>query len=528
MGKSENEKKDAAVEESKDAPAKKKKEKSGIRFGLRIKFSLAIIGLVSLIIIVISVYFILRESRILQEQVFQFTESEITHFANTARESIFDDIALYNAINNLEKRESFRYAFFLGDDNKIIRHFDKRDTEYETEQDFKDSVERKLEDIKDNKEIKRIETPDLLDKKGIIYDFSKGVFNKANVRMGSVIIGLSDVVIRKKISEAIWTISFLSVMMLGISMVGAIILASITVNPIKKLSHGATVIGKGNLDYHIDIKRSDELGKLAREFNTMTAMIKEAKDKEIESRVMEEQLEVARDIQEGLNPMGFYDKGGIQIKGFTKAAKGVGGDYFDYIDIDEHRVGALISDVSGKGVPASLVMVMIKTVFTSFISRKDVDCASVVRAINDSLSAGMAIDKFATLFFMIYDRRTEELAFSNAGHGPLKCYRASTKKCTATKLEGVPIGIMDDVEYTQAKVKLYPGDFVVLETDGVTEMRNSEKDEYGLKRVLDKMVDHPDLNAEEFVDLVVDDVDDFRGETSPHDDETLLVFKRVS
>ena len=99
----------------------------------------------------------------------------------------------------------------------------------------------------------------------------------------------------------------------------------------------------------------------------------------VESRVMEEQLELAKEIQEGLNPMGFYDKDGIQIKGFTRAAKGVGGDYFDYIDIDKNRVGALISDVSGKGVPASLVMVMIRTVFVSYISRKDVQCASVVR-----------------------------------------------------------------------------------------------------------------------------------------------------
>ena len=313
---------------------------------------------------------------------------------------------------------------------------------------------------------------------------------------------------------------------LVISIVGAVVLSMIIIRPIKKISHGASVIGQGDLSYRIEVNSSDELGKLAAEFNQMTKMIQESKEKEIETRIMNEQLEIARDIQEGLNPMGYYNKNGIQIKGSTKAAKGVGGDYFDYIDIDENRVCALISDVSGKGVPASLVMVMIRTVFTSYISRKDIDCASVVKAINDSLSADFAIDKFATLFFMIYNRETEELTFSNAGHGPLFCYRASENLCTRTALDGVPIGIMEEVDYKQAKVKFHPGDMVVLYTDGITEMRNAAKEEYGLHRVHKLMMDNHHLSAADFLELLVNDDEKFRGDTPPHDDTTAMVFKR--
>jgi nitrogen fixation/metabolism regulation signal transduction histidine kinase len=105
---------------------------------------------------------------------------------------------------------------------------------------------------------------------------------------------------------------------LGLSIIGSIILSSITIKPIRKLSYGAAVIGKGDLDYRIEIDRSDELGMLASEFNEMTAQIKEAKNKEIENRIMEEQLEMARDIQEGLNPMGYYHKNGIQLKGLPR------------------------------------------------------------------------------------------------------------------------------------------------------------------------------------------------------------------
>ncbi len=502
---------------------------SKIKFGLRLKFSLAIIAMVAVILATMTIYFVYRESDLLTEQIFTSIQREMVHLTNTAQESIgVDELAIIGAINSLQKIDYLKYAFVINNEGQIIQYFDRRSFKRTIGEKLTDGVTRNLKQRKNSNQvvIKDYKDPD--DIGGRIYDFSRIVLNKVdNKPIGAVIIGLSNIIIRKEVANVIKVISLISLIFLGLSIVGSIILASITIKPIRILSKGVMLIGGGNLDHRIEINRSDELGMLAREFNDMTSQIKNAKDKEIESRLMEEQLDMAKDIQEGLNPMGYYDKDGIQIKGFTRAAKGVGGDYFDYIDIDSRRVGALISDVSGKGVPASLVMVMIRTVFTSYITRSDVDCASVVRAINDSLSADFAIDKFATLFFMIYDRSTGELAFSNAGHGPLFCYRAKLNACTATKLDGVPIGIMEDVEYTQAKVKLEPGDIIVLYTDGVTEMRNAEKEEYGMKRVQQMMLKNHTLNADEFVDLLVKEVDDFRGDVPPHDDETMLVLKRV-
>jgi len=509
--------------DSSRAPDKK------VRFGLRIKFSLAIMTMVSLIIATIIIFFTYRETGLLRGQIFQFVNRETVHLSNTAQQSIgFEEIAIIEAINDLKNFSFISYAYVLNEKDRIIQYFDLRG-EQSIGEPIRNDIDRKFKERSDNENISIIETPDPADSSGKIFDFSKNVINKFTGRKrGAVIIGLSDRIIRDQRRDLLATTIPIAGMFLLLSIIGSIILASIIIKPIRKLSHGAAVIGKGDLDYRIDINSSDELGRLANEFNIMTEMIKEAKDKEIENRIMEEQLEMAKDIQEGLNPMEFYDKDGIQIKGFTRAAKGVGGDYFDYIDIDKYRVGALISDVSGKGVPASLVMVMIRTVFTSYITRKDVDCARVVRAINDSLSADFAIDKFATLFFMIYDRRNGELAFSNAGHGPLFCYRASMKNCTITKLDGVPIGIMEDVDYIQARVKLDPGDMVVMYTDGITEMRNPEREEYGLKRVIHLMKTQNHLSANDFVTMLVDDVDNFRRDANPHDDMTTLVFKRIN
>jgi serine phosphatase RsbU (regulator of sigma subunit) len=510
-------------------PADEKKKVSGIRFGIRLKFSLAIISLVCIIIISMTLYFLWRESNILKRQVIEAVDREVAHLANTAQQSIgVDELSIVAAINSLKKIDYIKYAFVLDGKDMIIQYFDRRKIRT-IDKSLDDHVARNLDARATSDNTVILNVPDPNDPQGRIYDFSKTVLNKLDRRkIGAVIIGLSDIVIRNERRDLIKFIIPISLIFLAISVAGAVVLASITIRPVKALTKGAEIIGKGDLDYRIEIKTRDELGRLAGEFNQMTAQIKEAKEKEIESRIMEEQIEMAKEIQEGLNPMGYYEKGGIQLKGYTKAARGVGGDYFDYIDINDDKVGALISDVSGKGVPASLVMVMIRTVFTSYISRSDVSCASVVRAINDSLGADFAIDKFATLFFMIYDRTTEELSFSNAGHGPLFCYRASMKTCTVSKLDGVPIGIMEDSEYKQARVKLNPGDIVVLYTDGVTEMRNAQQEEYGMKRVQRLIVDNHGLNADQIVELMVNNLEQFRGDEPPHDDTTMLVLKRIS
>jgi sigma-B regulation protein RsbU (phosphoserine phosphatase) len=501
-----------------------------IRFGISLKFSLAIITLVSIIVLSIAIFIVYRESKLLKDQIFNFAKREVIHLSNAAQQNIgFDELSLSDAVLELKKIDYFSYVFVLNNKDEVLYYFDRRETiEHEEGKLINDLITRDLENRENSDEPDVIDYNDELSG-GVIYDFSQIVYRRVGnkIKLGAVVIGMSDSVIREENASIKRMIALFFLVYLTVSAIGAVILSTIIIRPIRKISYGAHVIGNGDFSHRIDVNSSDELGMLASEFNNMTEMIRDSKEKEIASRIMNEQLEIARDIQEGLNPMGYYDKNGIQIKGSTKAAIGVGGDYFDYTDIDDNRVCALISDVSGKGVPASLVMVMIRTVFTSYMSRDNIDCASVVRAINDSLSADFAIDKFATLFFMIYNRATGELAFSNAGHGPLFCYRASGNVCTRTTVEGVPIGIMEDAEYKQAKVKFNPGDIIVLYTDGITEMRNENKEEYGIKRVKRLILNNNHLSAAEILETLINDVEVFRGDTPPHDDTTALVFKRT-
>ncbi|MBN2403341.1 MAG: HAMP domain-containing protein, partial [Spirochaetes bacterium] len=353
----------------------KKVSSPKVRFSLIKKFYMTIIPFVALISLIMAAYFIREESDMLTNEIVKFAEREIEHLGNTASLSLVpggDVLSLIDSLKNLQKVPSIKYAYVLDPKNRIIQNYSLEKGVVESGgASMDDDITKKAAAYTDTQKPLLIQYPDPSDKSGMIYDFSIPVMHPLykETRIGTVRLGFSDKIIRNAIENATKTIIVFAVVFLGLAIIGSFLLARMTIAPVRKLSYGAAMIGSGDLDYKIDLKSSDELGRLAYEFNEMTEHLKKAKEREVESRVMEEQLELAKEIQEGLNPMGFYDKDGIQIKGFTRAAKGVGGDYFDYIDIDGNRVGALISDVSGKGVPASLVMVMIRTVFTSYISR---------------------------------------------------------------------------------------------------------------------------------------------------------------
>ncbi len=504
------------------------RKKIKVRFSLKLKFSLAMILLTVGIIVIMSGYFIYDESKILKDNIINMAENEIELLTYTAIEALSSDdiLPLSSFIKEMTNLKTIKYAHVI-DMNEIVQASTIINM---VGKKLSDKYTKEASNNKINK-IYKIEYVDPDNKDNMIYDFSKPVYHKIykERRLATVRLGFSNKRIIKQIKNVTSIIVTIASAFIIISIISAFFLAWFTTKHLKKLSQGAALIGKGNLDHKIKVKTHDEIGRLAQEFNIMTRELKTAKDKEIENRIMEEQLEVAKEIQEGLNPMGFYNKSGIQIKGFTRAAKGVGGDYFDFAEIDENRIGALISDVSGKGIPASLVMVMIRTVFVSTVHqvREKIQCAKVVSAINDSLSADFAIDKFATLFFMIYNRKKELLTFANAGHGPLFCYRSDKHACSLTKVDGMPIGVMEEIEYKQTDVAFHSGDIIVLYTDGITEMRNPQKEEYGRFRLQKLIIDNNKKDANELVETIVEDVETFRNGANPHDDMTVLIMKRV-
>ncbi len=238
----------------------------------------------------------------------------------------------------------------------------------------------------------------------------------------------------------------------------------------------------------------------------------------------EKELNVAGDIQMGLLPQTFPEFDGIDIYAFSYAAKGVGGDYFDFIDFGGGKIGVTVTDVAGKGVPAALVMVMIRSVLRSFAS-SDREANDVVTTVNNGIAGEVTTERYATMFYFVFDSEYKILNYCNAGHGPLLLYRKNLDSFALLDTEGMPVGILAGNEYGQEYTSLHSGDIAILYTDGITECMNFNREQYGTERLKNAVRRNKDLPVKEICDIIYKEMKEFADGAPQHDDETLLLMK---
>ena len=263
------------------------------------------------------------------------------------------------------------------------------------------------------------------------------------------------------------------------------------VKPIHKLSDGVREISSGNFDKKLDIHTGDEIEHLAVCFNAMTAELKTymanlTKVTAEKERIATE-LDVATEIQNGMLPKDFPAREDFELFATMTPAKEVGGDFYDFYFIDETHLAITVADVSGKGIPAALFMVIAKTVLQNFaVSTHNRDgLAEVVAAANDKLCANNEAMMFVTAFVGVLDLETGEFIYVNAGHNPPVLYRAEENSCTFLDVKkNFVMGPMDGIPFVEQKISLKRGDLLFLYTDGVTEALNVAEEEYLPERLL--------------------------------------------
>jgi len=244
----------------------------------------------------------------------------------------------------------------------------------------------------------------------------------------------------------------------------------------------------------------------------------------LEKKQDEKELNVAGNIQQGLLPQEFPDFPKIEISAFSHAAKGVGGDYYDLIDFGNGKVGVIITDVAGKGVPAALVMVMIRSVLRTY-AKQDKEAMDVITTVNNTISGEVTEERYATMFYFVFDSEYKILNYCNAGHGPLLLYRSNLDSFALLDTEGMPVGIAEGVVYGQEYTSLHSGDIAVLYTDGITECMNVDRGQYGMERLKKCIRENKDLSAKELTDKIYKEIKDFAGNAPQHDDETLVLMR---
>ncbi len=229
----------------------------------------------------------------------------------------------------------------------------------------------------------------------------------------------------------------------------------------------------------------------------------------------------ARDILQRLMPKEIPQPPGFEIAGVWQPARIVGGDYFDVLHLDQHRIGLCMADVAGKGMPAALLMSNMQAAVRAFASElaapKDL-CARV----NQVICSHMSEDRFITSFYGVLDQRTWRLTYTNAGHSaPLWIHGDGSSQILAG--EGAVFGVFREWQYTQSEVELKPGDWLILFTDGVTEAQNAAGEEFGEERLIEAVRGHLHLNADQMQKAILHAVGEFTsGEFQ--DDATLLVL----
>jgi sigma-B regulation protein RsbU (phosphoserine phosphatase) len=238
---------------------------------------------------------------------------------------------------------------------------------------------------------------------------------------------------------------------------------------------------------------------------------------------VERELQMARDIQLSLLPKANPKMQGVEIAGLSHAAREVGGDFYDYIELGEGRLGVVIVDVSGKGVPASLLMSNIQATLRvqAVTSASAKDC---IAEANTALHKSTEADKYATLFYGILDNNEKTFTCTNAGHNPplLVAQDGSSRQL---ETGGIVLGMLPKMPYQEECVQLKPGDLLLMYSDGITEAMNRQEEEFGEERLCKLLADSQNLSAESLLQKILSEVSAFTGEVPQQDDMTLVAIK---
>ena len=256
--------------------------------------------------------------------------------------------------------------------------------------------------------------------------------------------------------------------------------------------------------------------------------IKNFKSRNFVWKDIENELKIATDIQINLLPKDIPNVKGVDIAAKMQPAREMGGDYYDWTAESDSILNIVIGDVSGKGLPAGLIMVMAHSIVKAYLlSGLPTDLLMILT--NKILEPDMGTARFMTLMLLRWDYTEKLLRYTSAGHEHLIIYRANTGKCEVTKAGGLALGVAPDIEeFVQEKaVKFDEGDILLLYTDGVTEAHNSNEEMLGLKTLVNMVKKYGKLSAQEIVNNIFQNVIDYMKDAEQFDDITLVAIKRV-
>jgi serine phosphatase RsbU (regulator of sigma subunit) len=244
----------------------------------------------------------------------------------------------------------------------------------------------------------------------------------------------------------------------------------------------------------------------------------------LEKQRMEEELNIARDLQTSMLPSACPEINGFKIAAYSLSAREVGGDFYDFIEMGDNRVGMVIGDVTGKSVSGALVMSASRSIFR-ILSEEQMSVGEIMIRANRRTKKDIKPGMFVALLYAVLDADDKFLRLCSAGQTQPIYWSSETgeAKLTETKGDNFPLGILEDAEYEETRLELVPGDTVVFYTDGIVEAMNDQKEIFGFERLLEVVQGATSMTAEGLLNKVLYEVNEFAGETAQHDDLTVIV-----
>ncbi len=292
------------------------------------------------------------------------------------------------------------------------------------------------------------------------------------------------------------------------------------------LYRGTQYVQAMDFSHRVQIERRDQLGELAESFNRMTGSISQLIEEENKRRRLENEISIAREVQNQLFPSTLPSVPGVEIEAICKAARSVSGDYYDFIQLSPTHIAIAIADISGKGISAALLMASLQAALRSQMlsdGSERLSMAELVSRLNKHLVRNTGDDRFATFFIAVYDSATRILRYTNAGHLPafLICSSASH----LLDKGGMVLGVMEDYVYEEGSLTVAPDSLLIGYSDGLIEPENVYGEEFGIRRLQEAAIHVQGAAPLLVAESLMAAAEEWAGTPEQADDMTVIVAR---
>lgn len=353
-----------------------------------------------------------------------------------------------------------------------------------------------------------------------------GAFLNATIRTVDRQVVSSDAEIDTAAWGALVAIGLLLLDIYAVAVLMAVFLIYGLSRAVNRLSKATAAVQEGDFSARIPVRRTDQLGQMQRDFNTMAASLEELVATAAQKESLEKELQIARELQQNLLPASLTTTEGVELASYFEPSAAIGGDYFDLLRLDEDRLAVVIADVSGHGLSAGLRMAMLKAALSMLVEQElpptevFTRLSRMVRS-EQSAAPGRPL---VTATLSLFDPRSGRLEITNAAHAPTYCLHDDEVR--EIMLPSSPLGALGD-HYRTEELELSPGDIVVWLSDGLIEAVDEEDESFGYERVVEALAGRA-KSATEVRDRLLQSVSEHAGDVPADDDRTLVVMHYIS